>query len=94
MNVIYKITYPNGKIFIGQDRRDSISYFGRADNDLIATDLPREERNSPAVTHDILWESETASQAELTQKEVEFIKLYSSNDPLIGYNQWPRFAKV
>ncbi len=94
MNVIYKITYPNGKIYIGQDRRDSISYFGGADNDLIATDLPREERHSPAVTHDILWESETASQSELTQKELEFIKLYSSNDPLIGYNQWPRFVKA
>jgi hypothetical protein len=28
MNVIYKITYPNGKICVGQDRADSINYFG------------------------------------------------------------------
>ena len=93
MNLVYKITYPNGKIYIGQDRTDSISYFGSADSDLIATDFTREERRSFIVTQDILWESETASQSELTQKELEFIRLYSSNDPVIGYNQWPRFVK-
>jgi hypothetical protein len=26
MDVIYQITYPNGKIYIGQDRTDSINY--------------------------------------------------------------------
>ena len=30
MNVIYRITYPNGKIYIGQDRTNSINYFGSA----------------------------------------------------------------
>jgi len=30
MNIIYKITYPNGKIYVGQDRTDSITYFGNA----------------------------------------------------------------
>ena len=39
MNVIYKITYPNGKIYVGQDRTDSINYFGSADSDLIAKDF-------------------------------------------------------
>lgn len=43
---------------------------------------------------DILWESDTASQSELTQKELEFIKLYSLNDLMIGYNQQPRFVKL
>lgn len=28
MKVIYKITYPNGKIYIGQDLTDTIDYFG------------------------------------------------------------------
>ena len=36
LKVIYKITYPNGKIYIGQDRTDSINYFGSASNELIA----------------------------------------------------------
>ena len=93
MNVVYKITYPNGKIYIGQDRTDSINYFGSADSDLIAADFSREERRSFTITRDILWESETESQSEVTQKEIEFIKLLRSNDPAIGYNQWPKFIK-
>lgn len=93
MNVIYKITYPNGKIYIGQDRTDSINYFGSASSDLIAEDFAREERRSFTITRDVLWESETASQAEVTQKEVEFIRLHRSNDPAIGYNQWPKLVK-
>jgi hypothetical protein len=93
MNVVYKITYPNGKIYIGQDRTDSINYFGSADSDFIAADFTREERRSFTITRDILWESEKASQSEVTQKEIEFIKLLRSNDPAIGYNQWPKFIK-
>jgi hypothetical protein len=27
LKVIYKITYPNGKIYVGQDVTDSINYF-------------------------------------------------------------------
>jgi hypothetical protein len=26
MSVVYKITYPNGKVYIGQDRTDSITH--------------------------------------------------------------------
>ena len=93
MNVIYKIMYPNGKIYIGQDRTDSIDYFGSASSDLIAADFTREERRSFSITQDILWKSETVSQSEVTQKEAEFIKLYRSNEPAIGYNQWPKFVR-
>jgi hypothetical protein len=25
---IYKITYPNGKTYVGQDRTNTLSYFG------------------------------------------------------------------
>jgi hypothetical protein len=39
MKVIYKITYPNGKIYIGQDLTDSINYFGSANHSHIAKDL-------------------------------------------------------
>jgi hypothetical protein len=58
MNVIYKITYPNGKIYVGQDRTNSINYFGSADNDLIAKNFSREQRSRFTVTREILWESE------------------------------------
>jgi len=91
MNIIYKITYPNGKIYVGQDRTDSINYFGSVNNEMIAKDFTREQRRRFTVTRETLWESETATRAEVTQKEIEFIKSLKSNDPSVGYNQWPKF---
>ncbi len=44
MKVIYKITYPNGKIYIGKDLTDSINYFGSANSRLIEKDFTREQR--------------------------------------------------
>jgi len=90
MKVIYRITYPNGKIYVGKDLTDSINYFGSASSDLIAKDFTREQRRDFSVRREILWESDSASDAEANKKEVEFILKLRSNDPSIGYNQWPR----
>jgi len=76
MKVIYKVTYPNGKIYIGKDVTDSINYFGSADDALIAKDFKREQRRDFALRKKILWESEIATNSEVGQKEVEFIKLF------------------
>ena len=46
MNVIYKITYPNGKIYVGQDRTDSINYVDSPVSDLIAKDFTREQTDT------------------------------------------------
>jgi hypothetical protein len=43
MKIIYKITYPNGKIYIGKDLTDSVNYFGSANSKLIEKAL--QERN-------------------------------------------------
>jgi hypothetical protein len=91
MNVIYKITYPNGKIYVGQDRTDSINYFGSADSAVTAKDFTREQRRRFTVTRQILWDSETATQAEVAIKEVELINFLKSNDSFVGYNKWPKF---
>lgn len=88
--VIYKITYPNGQIYVGKDLTDSINYFGCACSSLIAKDFSREERLSFAIRKDILWQSETATDAEVTRKEIEYIHLLRANDPAVGYNQWPK----
>lgn len=40
LKVIYKITYPNGKIYIGKDLTNTLNYFGSANSELIANDLP------------------------------------------------------
>ena len=92
MKVIYKVTYRNGKIYVGQDVTDSINYFGSASSALIARDFTREQRRSFTITRDILWEAETATSAEVNQKEIEFIVSLKANDPSIGYNQGPRFS--
>lgn len=91
MKVIYKITYPNGKIYVGKDLTDSINYFGSASSKLIAKDFTRDQRRDFTVRKEILWESGTASDADVNQKEVEFIRQFRSNDPSVGYNQWPKF---
>ncbi len=91
MKVIYKITYPNGKIYISKDLTDSINYFGSADSKLIERDFSREQRRDFTIRKEILWESETASDEEVNQTEIEFINLYGSNDPAVGYNRWPKF---
>jgi len=90
MKVVYRITYPNGKIYIGKDLTDSINYFGSADSRLLEKDFSREQRRDFIIRKEILWESETASDSEVSAKEVEFIRALRSNDPNIGYNQWPR----
>lgn len=91
MKVIYKITYSNGKIYIGQDLTDSINYFGSANSKLIEKDFTREQRRDFVIRKEILWESETASNQEVNAKEVEYILLFRANDPNIGYNQRPKF---
>jgi len=91
LKVIYKITYPNGKIYIGKDLTNSINYFGSADSELIAKDFTHEKRQSMTITKDILLESEDT--AEINRREPEFIREYQSNNPEIGYNQWPKFRK-
>ena len=90
MNVIYKITYPNDKIYVGQDRTNSINYFGSANSKLIERDFTPEQRKDFTIRREILWESETATISEVTAKEIEFILALRSNDPAIGYNQWPK----
>ncbi len=90
MKVIYKITYPNGKIYVGKDLTDSINYFGSADSRLIERDFSREQRRDFTIRKEILWESDTVSDSEVSTREIELIRVLRSNDPDIGYNQWPR----
>lgn len=91
MKIIYKITYPNGKIYVGQDVTDSINYFGSASNELIAKDFTREQRRDFTIRKEILWESESATNKEVNEKEVEYILALNANNPAIGYNLRPKF---
>jgi len=90
MKVIYKITYPNGKIYIGKDLTDSINYFGSANEALVAADFTRDQRRDFTIRREILWQSETASDRDVNQKEMEYIVALRSNEPDVGYNRWPK----
>ena len=94
MKVVYKITYPNGKIYVGKDLTDSINYFGSASDELIAADFTREQRHDFSIRREILWESPSASDAEVNRKEVEFIVELGANNREIGYNRWPKYRGV
>jgi hypothetical protein len=89
--IIYKITYPNGKIYVGMDLRYSINYFGSANSKLIAEDFSWEEQLDFTIRKEILWESNGASDKEVRQKEMELIRAFNSNNPDIGYNRMPKF---
>ena len=56
-------------------------------------DFSRDERSDFTIRKEIIWESESSSDKEVNLKEVEFIRSYRSNDPAIGYNQWPKFKE-
>ncbi len=89
LKVIYKITYPNGKIYIGKDLTDTITYFGSANSELVEKDFTRKERQDFTIRKEILFESE--DEKEINEKESKYILKYQSNNPAIGYNQWPKF---
>jgi len=89
--VVYRITYPNGKVYVGMDLTDSINYFGSVNDALIAADFTREQRRDFTVRKEILWESATATDAEVRRVELEWIRKLRANDPTVGYNRWPRF---
>jgi len=90
---IYKITYPNGKIYIGKDLTGDLNYFGSASSELIEKDFSEEQMLDFSIRKEILWQSFSASDAEVNTLEVQFIREYRSNDPSVGYNQWPKLQQ-
>jgi hypothetical protein len=47
---------PNGKIYVGQDRTNSLNYFGNASSKLIEKDFTQEKRQDFRIRKEILWE--------------------------------------
>ena len=92
MKVIYKITYPNGKIYIGSDLTDTLNYFGSANSKLIEQDFIREQRRDFTIRKEILLEfPDTTDNSEISHHEIALILEYGSNDPSKGYNRNPKF---
>lgn len=87
--VIYKITYPNGKIYIGKDLTGTLTYFGSVNSALVEKDFTEEQKSDFSIRKEILMKSDNVN--EINQLESKFILEYQSNNPAIGYNQWPKF---
>ena len=90
VKIIYKITYPNGKIYIGKDLTNSANYFGSAQSELIAADFTPNQLRDFTIRREVLWSSETATDSEVSKMEIQLIRTHRSNDPAIGYNRWPK----
>jgi hypothetical protein len=93
LKIIYKITYPNGKIYIGKDLTNTFRYFGSPNSKLIEADFTEEERRDFTIRRQVIWQSEDATDKEVNKKEVELILKYQSNNPKIGYNRSPKFKE-
>jgi hypothetical protein len=89
---VYKITYPNGKIYVGMDLTGTVLYMGSPSaHEQIAADLELgPERFDVTLRKEILWESETATDAEVRAIEVKLIRETGANNPVVGYNRFPR----
>jgi hypothetical protein len=88
--IVYKITYPNGKIYIGKDLVYNINYFGSANGEIIEKDFSWEEQQVFEIKKEILWSSDNATDQEVNSVEVEYIRIFKANNPSIGYNRWPK----
>jgi len=89
---VYKVTYPNGKIYVGSDLTGTLTYFGSPSptaQTRITADLA-EHRLDLVVRKQILWESDTATDAEVRAMETKLIREHRSNDPAVGYNVTPK----
>jgi hypothetical protein len=88
MKVIYKITYPNGRIYIGKDSTgDNLRYFGSPDREYLEKDFSWEQQQDIILRKEILFSSDGISETELIKKENELIVKYESNNPEKGYNK-------
>ena len=87
--VVYRIAYPNGKIYVGSDLTGTLTYFGSVGSRLVEADFTAEQQRDFTLRKEILWGSETATDAEVRQRESELILELRANDPAVGYNRRP-----
>ena len=87
--VIYKIIYPNGKIYIGKDLTNTLTYFGSVNSAIVELDFTEEQKKDFSIRKVIIFESE--SEEEINKIEAKLITEHDANNPSIGYNKWPKF---
>ena len=90
--VVYKITLPNGKIYIGKDiggDGHTIRYFGSWNYALVEKDFTKEDLMDFTIRREILYEG--SDKVEVGRREMALIVEQGANDPERGYNRTPKF---
>jgi len=85
--IVYKITFPNGKIYVGSDTQRGghhINYFGSWSCELVEGDFEKGDLCNFTIKKEILFESD--DKTEVLKKEIEMIRELRANDKEIGYN--------
>ncbi len=93
--VVYKITFPNGKIYIGKDVGSgghTIRYFGTWNYEKVEDDFTKDELADFTIRREILFES--SDKLEIGRLEMQLIIEHGANDPDRGYNSVPKFRPV
>jgi hypothetical protein len=54
LKTLYRITYPNGKIYVGMDLTGTMLYFGSVDSKLVEADHDEEQRHDFTIRKEIL----------------------------------------
>jgi hypothetical protein len=93
--VVYKITFPNGKIYVGKDEGGlghSLSYFGSWDANLVEQDFSKAELQDLTLRKQILFESE--SKEEIRRMESVLIRELRSSDPRLDTTRLTRSEKL
>lgn len=90
--VVYKITFPNGKIYVGKDigkRGHTIRYFGSWNPDRVEQDFTKEELRDFTLRREFLFEGD--DKVEVGRREMELIVALEANNPAKGYNRTPKY---
>ena len=48
---------------------------------------------SANIRKEIIFESEDITNSEISKLEAKLIKQFKANNPVVGYNQWPKFKE-
>lgn len=93
--VVYKLTFPNGKSYIGLDvgaGGHSMRYFGSWNNELVEKDFSREQLADFTIRKQFLFESD--EKQEIRKMENKLIVEHKTNNPDVGYNRNPKFRRA
>jgi len=87
VKVIYKITYPKGKIYIGQDITDTLNYFGSANSKLIEQDFTRQREFANSIELTLFTSSHCSGLSHA--KKIKPLSMHGYNGEGVTFRKKP-----